>query len=654
MGDLIFKAGAKLLIDGVDVPFTSAAAGSTPNDFTTCTFSLTATVQAFNIRYRANVLLLVWDENRRDYVALFEGEAKSRGYSFVGSGANCQFTARGLFSHYAKMMMYWTSGSMSMFTGAPVSAMIKMGAEEAVVTGDMEKNTTDASLYLLQLSRMFRQDGSDFEIMKGLQMFLRSGYTNELNRNPNLNGLVSKFYMSRGVYANMIPGMGNGSERYIFENFKSADTFFHDKAAKSLFFRTAQNNMNQRTSRWDYFMYVLNMIHHDAIMPLGSIRHGLIAKPNLYFAMPPACNMLFPGMITSFNFSHNWEQSPTRLLTALNNGNWSADGGVGHDIWYPLDVTNNLFDLFKDGGKSGAGKGPSITIEGKSYQTMYETEEEKLYGYTSAYGTVDYSSVLGALMGSNTQTYTNGEDMLKKNDVTAKAVFKQFALMAKENMQQLKFGTSNGSFMCKYNPNLVPGFPILLIFGPRNIQSSYPIAIIGYLQNVHHTINPSGALSTSGSVSMVRPVWYKPQPEVPAWVGGTGSKVYSDSEIGSKVYKQFLGCGSANEMAKKPGANVEESAKGLYDEYVKHYLADSSGQKAEDWTRDITKRALDTLSTYVKFNNLAMELVPPFDPAVENNAIQLSGPLFTHVEGSRARVEEYVKFLKDNPVMAGV
>ena len=146
MGDLIFKAKAKLLIDGIDVPFTSASPGASGGDFTTCTFSIVATVHAFNIRFRSNVLLLVWDDNRKDYVAVFEGEIKTRGYSFSGSGAQCQFSARGLFTHYAKMMLYWQSGAASMFSGAPASAIIKIGSEETVVTGDLSQNADRKSV----------------------------------------------------------------------------------------------------------------------------------------------------------------------------------------------------------------------------------------------------------------------------------------------------------------------------------------------------------------------------------------------------------------------------------------------------------------------------------------------------------------------------
>lgn len=164
-----------------------------------------------------------------------------------------------------------------------------------------------------------------------------------------------------------------------------------------------------------------------------------VFRPDCFFAAPPKCNVLFPEMYTSYNFSRNFLQEVTRLrLTSGWIFGTTADGLLASNFFAP--AMKDLREVAKSQGNSGA-------------RALLPWEI--------------YSGILPKFETCSEINYIAGasERKLGIKRSTGKAVgYAQRA--ANFNYFKYRFAARGCDVSMKFNPFIVCGFPAALITQP--------------------------------------------------------------------------------------------------------------------------------------------------------------------------------------------
>jgi len=116
--------------------------------------------------------------------------------------------------------------------------------------------------------------------------------------------------------------------------FPILDALQKDEAVKAI--KGLSNSMGDGASMWDLLRMIFQRLSYDVAMipspaavqvargvrniigpPVGGVPNALVqyvTKPKMPFCLAPACNVVFPGMVTSLSYSEDFLQQPTRLM----------------------------------------------------------------------------------------------------------------------------------------------------------------------------------------------------------------------------------------------------------------------------------------------------------------------------------------------------
>jgi hypothetical protein len=299
---------------------------------------------------------------------------------------------------------------------------------------------------------------------------------------------------------------------------------------------------------------------------------SFIMKPSTLFMAPPMCNVLYPGQYTSINFSRRFIDETTRMRvtglpflgqkTVLNTGQYIVGGDISSDA--EGNPVSELSEASKFFGISN------------NYYDML-TKEEKIKGVVARFADIS-SSTLEALRVTSKQKSNIGNgrtrpvstsptagikeptDGKSKGDIDNQTFWRQ---ISQYEYLKSRFSTRFMSVQAEFNPNLVCGFPALVI----NNDGSY----YGEVAEVVHNIDGgSGVASTSIVLSFAREAEYneKSLNSVPFWI----SDLYRHKKVGEAggAYDQLFGVTSVFSAAKNQGdfpANLTEAAERLLNEY---------------------------------------------------------------------------------------
>lgn len=265
--------------------------------------------------------------------------------------------------------------------------------------------------------------------------------------------------------------------------------------------------------------------------------HTMIIMPDLFYADPPKCNVLFPNMYQSLSYSRNTDAEISRLALTTNISKLVADRSK---------VTETLYYA------------PSVSALDPAQGNTFIEEQQK--AFISQTG--DSKSRLGVIMDHEMltgivpdfATMSRFELVLKESDKITQEntdMAKFFATYADLMFFQRRLSARSLSASGPFNPFCVVGFPMFVIDSPHESPTEQ---FVGLLQSVTHSINQSGG-STSYSVIYPRPVGLKDD-EVFSKLGddlrsalfpGWMNQSYRPENIGA-VYKELIGCDSLYEV----------------------------------------------------------------------------------------------------------
>jgi len=225
-------------------------------------------------------------------------------------------------------------------------------------------------------------------------------------------------------------------------------------------------------------------------------------KPQLLFGLPPACNVIFPSMVTQFSYNENYVTQPTRLYfqdDAVANL-FGAQGREDLKTYlmtviaraYPPEADYKFQESIKDQSRS-AESGKNLLLYPDEFfkgpvTARYPAPRWLMYLAMQYQGTGRNESSASA----------NAINLFGEGSLTESDLYRMYAQY--EYFKQ-KYAQRGGAVECAFHPYLVPGFPTM-IFDSAETQ----VHVLGYLMNVTHAFSPNG-VQTSVNFSYGRTIY---------------------------------------------------------------------------------------------------------------------------------------------------
>lgn len=252
----------------------------------------------------------------------------------------------------------------------------------------------------------------------------------------------------------------------------------------------------------------------------GSSLNYTIIKPDSWFLVPPACNVLFPHQHTGFQISRNYIAEPTRLFLRTSLMGTGADALLTERFYAPdFEEINKL--MFKEGG-----------FLGRLAATVLKHEE-----FVGINGVEVWQEDVGAFVQKGSRR-------------------EYFKYLADYLFWKSRFESRTAQVSGPFNPNLVPGYPILVMdeTGPPGKLTRH---YVGQVQSITHSIGQEGAVT---SVSMTGCRVHDETADFDAKgrsleeIAARGTDGFMDDRydplrVGKEVYQVLFGIGSIVDLS---------------------------------------------------------------------------------------------------------
>jgi len=245
-------------------------------------------------------------------------------------------------------------------------------------------------------------------------------------------------------------------------------------------------------------------------------------KPQCMFALPPACNVVFPSMLDRYTFTETYVTQPTRVYLGesfiSNVINQSQNGGVSAIVkellttGYPLDVKKRMQDL-ADGQQAN----------NKNFLLF---PEEFFKGPVSRrLNAPPWMYLLAQQEGAYTSKQTALEKELEifAGSEAAEPLGKLFDMYAEYEYFRSRFAERSGGVSLAWNPYIVPGFP-LAVFD----EEEAGFHTMGYVNSLTLSMAAGDPprMSTAVNLSFMRTMH-----EFMGLLGATGGSAAGDTEL---------------------------------------------------------------------------------------------------------------------------
>lgn len=241
-------------------------------------------------------------------------------------------------------------------------------------------------------------------------------------------------------------------------------------------------------------------------MPTRSRLITTVFRPDVWFVMPPACNVVFPEECTSVSYSRQMMRETTRLelqtfTTLLTD---SAASGASAELiqqyyFAPALIDDSglptLPDRLGNNRKEDGTLNPAPSEETPLTDVMYT--HEKFTGIIPKIERIADTAFYAALE-ANADA---GTGVTATDIPTVRQYAQRVALF---NFLRNRYLARQASISGVFMPRLVAGFPALIVNRPKESDTDDPTHFIGMIANVSHTLNQDGG-TTSLALAYARP-----------------------------------------------------------------------------------------------------------------------------------------------------
>lgn len=326
-----------------------------------------------------------------------------------------------------------------------------------------------------------------------------------------------------------------GTLKALIQTGLSADDLETDNSAKPAYDKL--NSVEQQsiksflqTSNVDGVITYINSLT-DGLQQRGSALRRVdtsarlyttLLLPDLYFASPPACNVLYPDLYTNFSYSREISSEPTRLhLTTQIDAQLFGEGGEGSLVYY----APSLEAIGRAQSHSAATLRSSTDIDPEVQRTINgRLFDHELYtGVVPAFSRVDRLAYMVALTNAKSGqvdrlNLTADQKSVLRNKQSASGISVAerddfFLRIANGHYIRKRLEKRRGRASGILNPFAVVGLPMIVIDGypvtgagdRYSTEGEHNEHYIGVLQSVSHSVTQEGAGSTSYDLGFVRP-----------------------------------------------------------------------------------------------------------------------------------------------------
>lgn len=512
--------GAKLFLEGKEVPFIGATMTSTVGQASIAYVDIVPHETIMNIRPRTKVEIFVRNYMQTEteaagsaatqafpYILAWKGEVF--GYNFGKTPTSRTFSLSCIdhSSYWDNCLAYFFNAQQTQRAGASSGSSVQAASD--IIKGKekfIPSFTSRASYFKTRIEQALKKEGSS-----------------DLDENKDFLDGVIAVYKDIG-YVNEFFKLADErlriSDQIIMKSSGQLTKLLKESEALDWFTGLPNNNSGYATLR-TVIQDLMSILFHDFISApfpaatangsMGKDSLGLpspknvkksigsfIFKPNLFMMPPPACNIFFPDEYSSFQFQRNFFKEPTRIIympeLPARMGQGSAEVYLPH-VYYP-----EAFSAFMKGrdGTTLDSKykgGSSFDIPDKtdlSYLKTYGTEVKDKG--SDKYNTINSGRVTDYNYLSNEETmkgiWLYRESMLPMTSAFRASLDKDYSSktafmenIAKYLFFKRRYQDRSLQITSHLKMSVMPGFPVLILDDSSANQN-----VLAYCASVTHRI----------------------------------------------------------------------------------------------------------------------------------------------------------------------
>ena len=328
MSDRGRPLGAKLFLEGKEVPFIGATITSTVNQASIAYIDIIPHYTINNIKPRTHVAIAVRDYHNVDqdfpYVIAWEGEVYGFNFSKTPETRSVSLSAIDYTSYWDNVLTYFFNALTSLGKGQDI---VPLGLDFR----DAERLGISATALTHSTTSLFKKILKDVvgtpdpDDSTRTRDFL-DGFVAILKK----FGEINEFYSAAEKRLRL-------NDRILLQSAGNLQSYLKEQEALD-WFDSITGTAGGFTTLRDIISNLMSIIFHDqCCVPFPSRalttqtlskylskdeeetgkKHTIsqfIFKPNLYMCPPPMCNVYFPDEYTSFTYNRNFLTEPTRLI----------------------------------------------------------------------------------------------------------------------------------------------------------------------------------------------------------------------------------------------------------------------------------------------------------------------------------------------------
>ncbi len=587
----------RMFVDGVELPVSAVGVSFTEGTGSQCSATIISADEMHDILPRALVTIFYLDSADADtriqtrpsdggddvqavlgtsvdeYKLLFMGELVSIDYRKTPSGRSATLTCQDFLSYLDSIKMYganYSSGGIEQIENAFQGARLGRSRSTTASGKDLKTNLVN----WISEQKTENEDGVSKEnITIGIQRALREIFFSG-------NYFYSKAF-NRLRLNDQFVGLPNDQTSINLFDLKYFKKFYDATLARQGSLSSARDILSTLQAPIMYNMVTIPCpyLNSDGVQcrvydttgtPLaskisektafkGSMLNQFVLKPDSWFFAPPSCNVIFPHMYSDFRMQRNYTQETTRFILRTDDliqgtayqkeTSWNYFAGrpfTSIAFAKPKRLKDRIYapDIEEFAILMGQGSGQGHLADLNAILMNHER-------FTGPITTFGYAGPLGQYVSKSNRR-------------------KYMGFFTDYMFWKYRFQGRSGQVSMAFNPNIVPGFPAVILDRPltevERSEGKHRRHYVGHVVSVSHQLSPQG-VTTHAQLVCLRP--YDESIDFEALNRtnnededkGEGASIerlamgfhneesyfdkrYAPENIGSEYYKHILGCDS--------------------------------------------------------------------------------------------------------------
>lgn len=238
-----------------------------------------------------------------------------------------------------------------------------------------------------------------------------------------------------------------------------------------------------------------------------------IFRPDVWFVMPPACNVVFPEECASVGYNRRMMLETTRLqLQTFSSLLDNAGGGVSDELlknyYFAPALDETKFKTLSgsiDVRRNEKGEVVGLTQPGSATEVInaIHYEHEKYTGIIPRIEQISDTAFYAAAQRQIDAAGTTAPTQSNSTVVPDSPVDIYAQRAATFNLLRYRYAGRTASVSARFMPRLVAGFPALIVNRPKEVDTDAPIHFLGLISSLSHTVGQSGG-TTNFQLSYAR------------------------------------------------------------------------------------------------------------------------------------------------------